>query len=148
MAETRFRRMGVATLNAEPGLMAAAEYMRVLIGKTFQSQGRRAGGSWKQLTPWWYEHKQTLPEYGGDPRIGFFTGALYDSFTRDDADGSILDIGPNFVNVGSDLPYAEPFDVERPIRITYNDSLRLGDIIQEYMVKAWEEGAVGAPPSP
>jgi len=124
--------------------------MRELISKTFSSQGRRAGGSWKQNTEEWWERKQTLPEYDASlgPRIGFFTGALYRSFTDEEDPNSFVETGPNFVNVGSELDYAEAFDYDRPIRITQNDSLKLGEIIREYMITAWEEGAVGAPVTP
>jgi len=142
-AETRFTRMAEAAINAEPAMLTVAAYLREVIATTFRSQGRRGGGSWKRDDPWWAMYKQTLPGYGGDPRIGFFTGDLYRSYTDEGGSGNILEIGPHHVNVGSDLEYAEAFNRLRPIRLTAGDRLRIRTIIRDYLLNAWRTGAVG-----
>lgn len=140
-AELRFTRMGEAAVNAQPGMLMVAEEIRQIIATTFRSQGRRGGGSWKRDSREWLARKVTLETYGGDPRIGFFTGELYKSYTQPDARGNILDIGPGHVNVGSDLPWAEAFNEDRPIRLTATDRTRLTKILRDYLIASWKRGA-------
>ena len=88
-----------------------ADLMLGIMGKVFDSQGRRGGGSWRRLTEEWLSRKR---EDGLDPRILHASGALRESVTRRGALDQIIDISNDGLLFGSQLPYAE--------RMHYGDS--------------------------
>lgn len=134
-AETRFTRMGQAAINARPALLVVAEEIRRIIRVSFESGGRRAGGSWKQDSPGWLRSKMIM---GGDPRVGFFTGDLFRSYTHPGAHGSILSIGPRHVNVGSSLKYARTQQKHRPVWLIPSDHVKMRMIIRDYLLVTWK----------
>lgn len=135
-AATRFTRMGEAGIAAQPAMEAVAAEMMRIIGVTFQSQGRRGGGSWRHLTTEWLMRKQ---RNNLDPRIGYATHALVNSVTKPGADRQILEIGPHSVQLGSLLPYAATQQRHRPfVKFTLNDRHNLALIVKEWLIAAWK----------
>jgi phage gpG-like protein len=133
--QTRFTRMGMAAIDAEPAMVTILHRMMEIIDATFESQGRRGGGSWKHDTQEWLERKQRL---GLDPRIGHATLALRNSLTKEGEPGGDHETGPNFARVGSFLPYAETQQYNRPfIKLMKSDRAELRDIVRRYLIAAW-----------
>jgi hypothetical protein len=136
---TRFERMGTAAIAAEPAMEAVLKRLMRIIGQTFESEGRRGGGSWKQDTEDWLLRKQ---RNGLDPRIGHATLALRESVSIWGADHQIRDVGPNYAKLGSDLPYADTSQRHRPfIKLTKLDKVGLRTIVRDYLIMAWRLAA-------
>jgi len=92
------------SLNMRPTLWEIREDMFRVIRMTFQSQGRRYGGSWKELTPSWAERKAVI---GGDPRILYFRRRLEPSWTRRGNPNMRSRVTRDKIELNSILPYAE-----------------------------------------
>lgn len=136
MAQVRLGRLATAAADATPAMIGVAEMMMGFILRTFESGGRRGGGSWAALTEDWLVQKQRLKL---DPRIGYATHALVDSLTIPEASGQILDITPHAVRLGSDLPYAATQQKHRPfVKFSVNDRIALRDAVHNYFVAAWK----------
>ena len=132
---TRFSRMGAAAISAEPAMEAILRRLMQIIGQTFESEGRRGGGSWAADTEEWLLRKQRL---GLDPRIGHATHALRDSVSVWGASGQIREVGPNFARLGSELEYADTQQRHRPfIKLTKSDKVSMRNICREYLIRAW-----------
>ena len=132
--------MAEARINAEPGLQLVATAMMGIIARTFESQGRRGGGSWRQDTPDWSTRKA---REGLDPRIGHATLALRRSLTVRDDPAQILHVTNEMVNLSTVLPYAGAEQKNRPfIKFTYNDRRELRLIIRRYLLAAFHSGGV------
>lgn len=132
----KFEAMGIAASDAQPVMTEIAGMMMVALGKNFEAQGRRGGGSWKRLSAEWLGRKQRL---GLDTRIGFATGALVHSLTTPGGAGNILEVGPTFARVGSDLPYAEVMQRHRPFAyMSAGDRLEMRLAVRKYLVDAWK----------
>src|SRR5580765_5449497 len=96
---TRFSRMAGAVVNPTPAFVSVTELLFEIEDAIFNSQGRRGGGSWAQITEEWRTRKML----GGlDSRIGHATLALRESVTEPDAPGQILDMDNNTLSFGSD----------------------------------------------
>lgn len=131
----KFERMGMAAIEAKPAMEEVADLMLVAIGETFQSQGRRGGGSWRQDTDEWLKRK--LRE-NLDPRIGHATLALRRAFSIRDAEHQELLVTHNSVLLNSDLPYADTEQRHRPfIKYTVNDLLKFRRTIHEWLMAAY-----------
>lgn len=100
----RLQGMEDRSFNAAPAFDEIAGMMMDIMGKVFDSQGRRGGGSWRKLTSDWLARKR---HDGLDPRILHSTGALRESLTVRGADDQIVDISARNLVFGSQLPYAE-----------------------------------------
>lgn len=87
-----------------------ADMMRVE-AKTFESQGRRGGGSWKRLASDTVRKKgdsQILRTDGARPGYSSLEpDALFRSLTVPDAPYQILNVTRNSIRFGTDRPYAE-----------------------------------------
>ena len=134
-AQLRFNRMGAAAVDMSPAFRRIAIFMMAIEEEVFQSQGRRGGGSWKQLTPDWLERKAKL---GWDPRINIARGDMMNSVTIWGAKGQRLDIWPDRMYFGSRLPQAEPSQKYRPfMKFTVADRERFTQIIGERFLEVW-----------
>lgn len=137
--ETRFERMGAAAVSAEPAMELVLKDLYRIFDATFQSEGRRGGGSWAQDTDAWLKRKIGM---GLDPRIGHATLALRDSMSKPDDPNQEVEISANFVRLASTLPYAATEQRHRPfVKLTRTDRERLRLIIRDYLAAAWK-GAV------
>jgi phage gpG-like protein len=134
---TRFERMGAAAVDATPVMNVVADMMMEFIDRTFLSQGRRGGGSWKHLTEDWLARKA---REGLDPRIGYANHYLSQAFTLRGAPHQLLDVGPHHVDLTTDLPYAETQQLHRPfIKFTKKDRIEMRDVVREYLISAWRK---------
>jgi hypothetical protein len=133
---TRFTRMGAATIDARPAMRTIGEMLFEITQTTFESQGRRGGGSWRRDSPAWLARKI---RGGLDPRIGYATHALVKSVTEPDAPGQVFELRRNSLRFGSSLPYAKTQQRNRPfIKLTVNDRARMRLIIREHLIGAWK----------
>lgn len=127
--------MGDAAVDASPVMEVIADFMMHAIGRTFDSQGRRGGGSWKRDSLPWLLRKQRL---GLDPRIGHATQALRDAFSVRGAAHQILTVEAHSVDITTDLPYAGTEQRHRPfIKFTPTDILTMRDTVRSYLMDAW-----------
>jgi hypothetical protein len=132
---TQFRNLAAAARNEFPALEAIKELLFEIEEATFRGQGRRGGGSWKQLTDAWLTRKL---RNGLDPRINIATGALLASVTEEGAEGQIIEIDRTTLIFGSSLPQAGPSQKYRPfIKLLPNDVARMRVIIREHLVAGW-----------
>ena len=128
----RFQRMGAAAVRAKPAMEAIAAVMFRAYGMTFESQGRRGGGSWKRDSVEWLERKM---RNNLDPRIGHATLALRRSMSVPGAAHQSLEIGNTFVHLSTDLPYAAVEQRERPfLRLLPGDKLAMRNIVRDYLL--------------
>lgn len=133
--QTKFTRMAEARLYPKPALETVASLLMRVVGQTFESQGRRGGGSWRQLSTSWIAQKQRL---GLDPRIGHATLALRHSMTERGDPNQILDVTDNMVNLGSSLPYAHTQQKHRPfVKLTAYDRRAARNIIRDYLIASF-----------
>jgi phage virion morphogenesis protein len=101
--EAMLSRGMAAAEHFEPAMHRIALDIMDVMDKNFESQGRRGGGSWRQLTARWLEWKM---EAGYDPRILHMTGALRRSMSIYEDENQEINIDDNSVEVRSTLPYA------------------------------------------
>jgi hypothetical protein len=133
--ETKFERMGLAAINAEDAMATIGWYLMQIEKQMFNSQGRRGGGSWMSDSPEWLARKS---EAGLDPRINHATLALRESVTELDAPGQVLEISPNSLIFGSDLPYAAVSQRNRPfVRLLPLDREQIRNIVRDHLINAW-----------
>ena len=129
----RLRKMGTAVVRARPAMRLVAAELLNIEGAIFRGQGRRGGGSWKQDSEEWLSRKM---RQGLDPRINIATRALMTSMSEPEAPHQILHIGDNRVLLGSDLPYAQAADHERPYSdLLESDKLKLRNIVEGYILE-------------
>jgi len=137
MATRRFNRLGAAAIDLAPAWADMLEFFFWIEDATFQSQGRRGGGSWAEDSEAWQAQKA---REGLDPRINFATWALYDSVTLLNAPGQVVEITPQSLRFGSSLPQAAPSQRFRTfIKPTKEDRFNMGKIIGWHFTKAWNE---------
>ena len=97
-------RGAAAAGNMKPVLEEVGLDMMYVIGLNFASQGRRGGGSWRQLTPEWLARKMAA---GLSPEILVATGALHDSMTQPGDPDQFYQVTNRSIKLESRLPYAE-----------------------------------------
>lgn len=138
---TKFTRTGDYARDAAPAFENIADFLLQTTETTFESQGRRGGGSWKALTAEWFNRKLRK---GWDTRILHKFGDLRRSVTRRGATGQILDVTHNSLRFGSSLDYAarQQFGYrgtpKRPfIKVTQLDRVKIRDMIRDHMMQAW-----------
>jgi phage gpG-like protein len=90
--------------------LIAADLLRVQAA-TFESQGRRYGGSWKAIDPVWAARKARL---GLDPRILIARGALMKSMSVRDAPFQKLRVDARGIELTSELDYSRVMDEGSP----------------------------------
>lgn len=132
---TRFERMGIAAVNAKPAMETVAELMMRIFAAIFDSQGRRGGGSWKFDTVEWLTRKQRL---GLDPRINHATGSLRRAMSEPGAPHQLLLVTDTEVHLGTDLPYAQKVNAERPfVKFRTEDKAEMRRVVRDYLLAAW-----------
>lgn len=137
-----FRAAAAAGVDVSPAMEDISVEMMAIEEQVFNSQGRRGGGSWKRDSIEWLTRKQRL---GLDPRINHATLELRDSVTIPDAYGQIKRVGSHSLWFGSDLPYAEVTQRNRPfIKFTPFDRASFRKIIADYLVSAFRSGVAEA----
>lgn len=137
VAEYKLRRMGTAAVRARPAMRRVAFKLMEIERKVFLAQGRRGGGSWARISDEWLNRKIRM---GLDPRINIASGALMRSMSVPEAPHQNLHIGDTRVLLGSDLPYAEAANRERPFtRLTEGDRIELGVIISTYLIEKFRK---------
>lgn len=131
-----------AALSMRPALIEVRTDMQRAIRMNFQSQGRRGGGSWKQLDPKTVESKERA---GLDPRILMARHRLIDSFTRRSSRYMRTRIANDRVELESTLPYAavqqygsdDGHVPARPfVRFTEYDRTRWATICRNHLIGA------------
>lgn len=90
--------------NMRPTLWLIREDIFRIIKATFTSQGRRYGGSWKQISEEWAVRKETQ---GLDPRILIARGRLLRSWTVRGDRNMRSHVTNDLISLNSTLPYAE-----------------------------------------
>lgn len=132
---TKFTRMGEAAVTARPAMEAIALMMMKIIGQTFESQGRRGGGSWKRDSADWLARKQRL---GLDTRIGHATLALRNSVSIPGAEHQQILVTDTLVHLSSDLPYAQTQQVHRPfVKFTIYDRYNMRQVVRDHLIEAF-----------
>jgi phage gpG-like protein len=128
----KFQRMGEAAVRARPAMEVIAGIMLRAYGMTFESQGRRGGGSWKRDSVEWLERKQRM---NLDLRIGHATGALRRAMSVPGAAHQKLEIGNTFVHLSTDIPYAATEQRHRPfLRLLPGDKLQMRHAVRDYLI--------------
>lgn len=111
----------------------ADDVLRV-VGINFTSQGRRGGGSWKDITEKWEQRK--LRE-GKDSRILIATGTLMRSVSVRGAPFQDLDISGNEISLDTTLSYADMQAAERPYySVIPSDRDRWAGMIRDGIMEA------------
>lgn len=136
--QTKFTRMAEARIDATPVMEEIADTMMGIILKIFESQGRRGGGSWSQLSEQWVRFKANNAL---DPRIGFATGEMVTSLTERDAPYQVLHITPQSAELGSSLERAAIQNRERPFtKFTERDRAAIRAEVRAYLMLAFTAG--------
>jgi hypothetical protein len=136
-AKVRFNRLGAAAIDLAPAWAEILQYFYWIEDATFQSQGRRGGGSWAEDSEDWLAQKARM---GLDPRINFATWALYDAMTLPDAPGQKIHMTPASLEVGSDLPQAGPSQQFRTfVKLTPQDRVEFAELMKRHFIRAWNE---------
>lgn len=128
--------------NMRPALWKVREDMFRVIRMTFQSQGRRGGGSWKQLDP---ETVARKIREGRDPKILYATHHLVDSLTVRGNRYMRSKVTRHDITLDTTLPYADTQQhgdesrgiVARPfIHFTLRDRVRWVKMCEESLMAA------------
>lgn len=137
LVQKKFTRMGSMAVDAHPVLDELADFMMGVVDINFQSQGRRGGGSWKQLTQEWLQRKM---REGKDPRIGHYTGALRASLTVRGAEHQRIENNGQWVRLDSMLDYSYKQNRERPFtKFLPQDRLIMRTMLTDYLISAWRD---------
>lgn len=132
--------------NMRPALREIADDMMRVIGATFNSQGRRYGGSWTRLKPATIREKLRKRL---DPRTLIARRRLMNSLTRPRSRNMELTISGSDISLDSKLVYAKTHqygDEERGIparpfvRIYPQDRARWARIAEDHLRKAITNG--------
>jgi phage gpG-like protein len=119
-----------------PALEIVVEDMFRVISATFDSQGRRYGGSWAGISPKWRARKIAQ---GKDPRILHYNLYLRRAFTERGADHQILTVSKTSISLRSDLPYANVQNAKRPFVNFYpQDRARWVAIMEKELRRAFD----------
>jgi len=146
-----YARIGAARRNIRPAMEIIAVEMANVAKETFESQGRRGGGSWQFLSP---ERVHEKEREGLDPRILYATHRLFQSMTEIGSSENIVQIqkiNPDDYSValGTEVPYARVMwsgSSKRhiPARKFYKaiptDRLRFVRILQQWFWDAYAAG--------
>ena len=141
-------RGAAAAGNMKPVLEEVGLDMMYVIGLNFASQGRRGGGSWKQLS---YKRQHEKAREGIDPRILFGeTHRLYTSATEPGSPENIIQVKGNGndwqVILATKVPYAKAHWAGVPKRNLpqrkffkriASDQERFDRILRQYFWDAW-----------
>lgn len=147
--EVKWRRSVSDAVNMRPAFNDVATLFMNAIDQTFESQGRRGGGSWKRLSPKWAARKARK---GLDPRILHMgrNHPLRRSLTKRRARGQILNIGPQSMTLESTIAYAARHQFghdktpARPyIKLTKYDTANAAQIVKNHLTRQWKRGGTG-----
>ena len=138
---------GQRATHLKPVLDLVADDMMRIEGEVFMSQGRRGGGSWKQLAP-------STARQKGNTTILYDTGDLFRSLTRKKAKYQILEYDEAGVELGTRRPwaYVHQFGDRRGhvpkrefIRVTDYDTARWSQWLMEYLMEPFVAGETEVP---
>lgn len=131
-ASVDFRRAGDRVLDMRPAFEKVVVLLYRIFNATFDSQGRRGGGSWRMLSEEWLFRKVAL---GGDRRIGHFTHTLRDAMTERGDDHQNLIIRRQSMSLSTKgIPYAAKQQEERPfVKLTDADRAAMAGIVREHL---------------
>jgi phage gpG-like protein len=122
-----------------PALEEMAQEMMRIESALFNSQGRRGGGSWKQLKPDTMRRKLF---HDKDPRIMHESLRLRHSLTSRDDPENILDITEGSIRFGTGVEYAAAHQEgrgrmpARPIvKFTKHDNARMARILADWVMR-------------
>ena len=122
--------MGASVQEAQPAMFRIETDVRRIIRETFESQGRRGGGSWEFISDDWRHRK--LRE-GRDPRILYYTHRLINSLVNEGGENIAETTGTDF-KLGTSVPYAELQNRKRPfMKVTRYDTARWKDWVAEWI---------------
>lgn len=145
---TKFNRMAHEAVDARPAFNEVTTYLMNVIDKTFSSEGRRGGGSWKRLSTRWLRFKVSR---GFDTRIlhQHRPSVLRRSVTKRRARGQVLLITPHSMTLASNLDYAATQQFGRPsrgiparpfIKTTPTDREQMRNIVRDHLMRPWQKG--------
>lgn len=136
---TSFTRMAEARLDMKPATETIATLMMKFVENTFQSEGRRGGGSWAQDSVDWLTRKA---REGLDPRIGHATLNLRNAMSQRGDPHQVLEVTNDRVSLGTDLPYEHTAQLHRPfVKFTPYDRRAMRKVVRDYLIDAWRTGA-------
>ena len=144
----RYAKLGGAMVNLRPAMEIIGVELTDIAKETFLSQGRRGGGSWKQLS---YKRQHEKAREGIDPRILFGeTHRLYTSATEPGSPENIIQVKGNGndwqVILATKVPYAKAHWAGVPKRNLpqrkffkriASDQERFDRILRQYFWDAW-----------
>lgn len=136
-AAARLVRLGSHVSDISPVGSLIGDVFRNAADKTFSSQGRRGGGSWKRLAPETIRRKARL---GLDPRIEHATLLLRNSLTQKGHPQQVLTVHRDGIDFGSSVKYARNQDrgsnvPKRPlVKLVAGDISRIKGIILDWIV--------------
>jgi hypothetical protein len=129
--------------NAKPAFEEIGHNLQDIFAATFESQGRRGGGSWMPLSPSRIRQKIYLEL---DPRIEYASYALLKSLSWEGNSMGIFRARSDYIEIGSKLPYARrqhKGDLmhhlpARPlIKMTEGDRKAQVKTLQRFLMEAW-----------
>lgn len=104
IAESRLQRLGIKASRTKPVLNRIVDVL-------LEENQRRWGRGWKADSA---ATRATKRKRGKGRQTGTYSGALKASLTKRGAKGQVLKITNEYVELGSNLPYAKAFDRGRP----------------------------------
>jgi phage gpG-like protein len=151
----KWRRSTTDAINMKPAFDKVANYFMGSIDRSFSSQGRRGGGSWRRVTPKWAKYKARVK---GDPRILHFgvthksqkTEHLRRSLTKRRASKQVLIINPHGMILESRVSYARKHQFGRGntparpfVKVLPGDRQAAVQIIEDHLTRQWQKKGGG-----
>lgn len=143
--ELKLSRMGKAAEMNLPVKRMILRDMRRIMKVTWESEGRRGGGSWTQESEDWSLRKAKMGR--GNRGILVLTGRLRDSLIRQKHPDQIAEIIGNTIRFGTRVPYAGVHQKGDPKRniparpfftFTKYDRLRWADMLGTYLIDTYK----------
>lgn len=116
-------------------------YLMEITEKTFQSEGRRGGGSWQRLTPAYQRRKDKLVR---PSKILHWSWRLRESLTEPGHPDMIFRVKKTGLDYGTKVPYAHRQAAVRPYpKMTKMDTVYMARIISRYIVEPFKRRGLG-----
>lgn len=110
----RILRFGDSVKDARPAFRSIMRYWRKATQEQFKTEGRRASGGWLPASREWVKFKVL---HGYDRRTLHMTRRLRDSLIRVDHPDAIRNIRKQEMDYGTEVPYAEVWQIGGPKRV-------------------------------
>jgi len=138
MYEEKLFRVSENVVRPQRAFLHAADFLMHITDMTFESQGRRGGGSWKRISEAWKARKEDL---NLDPRILHATLRLRKSLTRRGHSEQVLIMNRKELKFGTSVPYAGRQNAVRPfLKLTSSDRRMLANEIVDEFVSPFHYG--------